>query len=171
MSPVRADYVRPLDFKHGRVDMTHGSGGRAMAQLIDELFLHAFDNAWLRQGNDAARVSMPHGRVVMATDAHVVSPLFFPGGDIGSLSVHGTINDVAMMGAAPLYLAAWEEMAKPQANPGEVTRLFDEVADKRQESQREGITQMLQFMSTLSPDQRRKFVTLMRERWGSRRSR
>ena len=106
MSAVRADYVRPIDFRHGRVDMTHGSGGRAMAQLIDELFVRAFDNAWLREGNDAARVSVPKGRVVMATDAHVVSPLFFPGGDIGSLSVHGTINDVAMMGAIPLYLAA-----------------------------------------------------------------
>jgi len=106
VSRVRADYVRPIDFKHGRVDMTHGSGGRAMAQLIDELFVRAFDNAWLRQGNDGARVPVPEGRVVMATDAHVVSPLFFPGGDIGSLSVHGTINDVAMMGAVPLYLAA-----------------------------------------------------------------
>ena len=99
-------YVRPVDFRHGRVDMTHGGGGRAMAQLIDELFLRAFDNDWLRQGNDGARVDVPAGRLVMATDSHVVSPLFFPGGDIGCLSVHGTINDVAMCGATPLYLAA-----------------------------------------------------------------
>jgi hydrogenase expression/formation protein HypE len=106
MSIVRSDYVRPVDFKHGRVDMTHGSGGRAMAQLIDELFVRSFDNEWLRQGNDGARVAMPAGRMVIATDSHVVSPLFFPGGDIGCLSVHGTINDIAMMGAAPLYLAA-----------------------------------------------------------------
>jgi hydrogenase expression/formation protein HypE len=106
MSAVRADYVRPIDFKHGRVDMTHGSGGRAMAQLVNELFLREFDNEWLRAGNDSARMAMPLGRLVMATDSHVVSPLFFPGGDIGSLAVHGTINDVAMSGAAPLYLAA-----------------------------------------------------------------
>ncbi len=106
MSTVRKDYVRPVDFKHGCVDMTHGSGGRAMAQLIEELFVNAFDNEWLRQMNDQACFTIPAGRVVMATDSHVVSPLFFPGGDIGCLSVHGTINDVAMAGARPLHLSA-----------------------------------------------------------------
>jgi hydrogenase expression/formation protein HypE len=106
MSPVRKNYIRPVDFKHGCVDMSHGGGGRAMAQLIDELFQRAFDNEWLRQGNDQAAFSVPPGRLVMATDSHVVSPLFFPGGDIGCLSVHGTINDVAMSGAVPLYMAA-----------------------------------------------------------------
>jgi hydrogenase expression/formation protein HypE len=103
---VSRDYVRPIDFKHGRVDMTHGSGGRATAQLVDELFVRAFDNEWLRALNDSAQIEMPRGRMVIATDSHVVSPLFFPGGDIGCLSVHGTINDVAMSGAVPLYLAA-----------------------------------------------------------------
>ncbi|MCC7327661.1 MAG: hydrogenase expression/formation protein HypE [Burkholderiales bacterium] len=102
----RDDTLRPVDFRNGRVDMTHGGGGRAMAQLIDELFVHAFDNEWLRQANDNAVFAVPGGRMVMATDSHVVSPLFFPGGDIGCLSVHGTINDVAMAGATPLYLAA-----------------------------------------------------------------
>ena len=106
MSAVRGDYVRPVDFKHGHVDMTHGSGGRAMAQLIEELFVRAFDNEWLRQRNDSARFAVPAGRMVIATDSHVVSPLFFPGGDIGCLSIHGTINDIAMAGAMPLYLAA-----------------------------------------------------------------
>lgn len=105
-APLKKSYVRPLDFKHGCVDMGHGAGGRAMAQLIEELFLQEFDNEWLRQGNDQAGFTVPPGRMVMATDAHVVSPLFFPGGDIGCLSVHGTINDVAMAGATPLYLAA-----------------------------------------------------------------
>lgn len=95
-----------VDFKHGRVDMSHGSGGRSMAQLVQALFVEAFDNEFLRQGNDQAAFDIPAGRLVMATDAHVISPLFFPGGDIGSLSVHGTINDVAMSGATPLYLAA-----------------------------------------------------------------
>ena len=106
MSTIRAGYVRPVDFRHGRIDMTHGSGGRATAQLVDELFVRAFDNEWLRAGNDGAQIAMPPGRMVIATDAHVVSPLFFPGGDIGCLSVHGTVNDVAMAGAMPLYLAA-----------------------------------------------------------------
>jgi len=106
MSAVKKDYVRPIDFKTGRVDMSHGAGGRAMAQLIDELFVAAFDNEWLRQLNDQACFAVPTGRMVMATDSHVVSPLFFPGGDIGCLSVHGTINDVAMSGARPLYLSA-----------------------------------------------------------------
>lgn len=79
-----------------------------MAQLIEELFAAAFDNEYLAQGNDGAvlALSSAGGRLVMATDAHVVSPLFFPGGDIGCLSVHGTVNDVAMMGARPLWLAA-----------------------------------------------------------------
>jgi len=106
MSTLRKDYIRPVDFKHGVVDMSHGGGGRAMAQLIDELFRRAFDNEWLRQANDQAAFTVPPGRMVMATDSHVVSPLFFPGGDIGCLSVHGTVNDVAMSGAVPLYLAA-----------------------------------------------------------------
>ncbi|HEX7466115.1 MAG TPA: hydrogenase expression/formation protein HypE [Usitatibacter sp.] len=106
MSAVRKDYVRPVDFKRGVVDMTHGSGGRAMAQLVEELFVAAFDNRWLDEMNDHARLAMPPGRMVIATDSHVVSPLFFPGGDIGCLSVHGTVNDVAMSGARPLYLTA-----------------------------------------------------------------
>jgi len=106
MNTTRLRHGPPLDFKGGCVDLSHGGGGRAMAQLIDELFVHAFDNEWLRQMNDQACFAVPVGRMVMATDSHVVSPLFFPGGDIGSLSVHGTINDVAMAGARPLYLAA-----------------------------------------------------------------
>ena len=106
MSKIKQNYVKPLDLKHGRVEMSHGAGGRAMAQLISELFATAFDNEYLAQGNDGAVLPPTSGKLVMSCDAHVVSPLFFAGGDIGSLSVHGTINDVAMMGARPLYLAA-----------------------------------------------------------------
>src|SRR5512141_2400938 len=106
MSTVKSNYTRALDIKHGRVDMSHGSGGRAMAQLIGELFAAAFDNEYLAQGNDGATLPHANGRLVMATDSHVVSPLFFAGGDIGCLSVHGTINDVAGVGAKPLYLSA-----------------------------------------------------------------
>lgn len=103
---VKPGYSRPLDIKNGCVDMSHGSGGRAMAQLIEDLFAAAFDNTFLAQGNDGALLPPVSGRLVIATDSHVVSPLFFAGGDIGCLSVHGTINDVAVMGAQPLYLAA-----------------------------------------------------------------
>lgn len=104
---MKKDYLRPIDFKQGRVDMNHGAGGRVAAQLIDELFARAFDNEFLRQGDDGALLDVPAGhRLVMATDGHVISPIFFPGGDIGALAVHGTVNDVAMMGARPLYLSA-----------------------------------------------------------------
>ncbi len=97
---------RKLDLAHGRVDLSHGAGGRAMAHLISEIFHAAFDNPMLRAGNDQAAFEVAAGRMVMTTDGYVVSPLFFPGGDIGSLAVHGTINDVAMAGARPLYLSA-----------------------------------------------------------------
>jgi hydrogenase expression/formation protein HypE len=98
--------LRRLDVENGVVEMAHGSGGRAMGQLLDELFLPAFDNAWLAQREDSACFEVAAGRMVMSCDGHVIAPLFFPGGDIGSLSVHGTINDVAMSGAMPRYLAA-----------------------------------------------------------------
>ncbi len=106
MSEVRAGYARQLDIKHGHVDMSHGSGGRAMAQLIEQLFAAAFDNQWLAQRNDQALLPRPEGRIVMATAGHVVSPLFFPGGYIGCLWVLGTINEVGLAGARPLWLAA-----------------------------------------------------------------
>ncbi|MDD4964135.1 MAG: hydrogenase expression/formation protein HypE [Gallionella sp.] len=108
MTAAKSVYVRPLDFKHGRVEMSHGSGGRASAQLIATLFAAAFDNDYLRQGNDGAVLPMPPAgsRLVISTDGHVVSPLFFAGGDIGSLAVNGTVNDLSMMGATPLWLSA-----------------------------------------------------------------
>ncbi|MBF0471889.1 MAG: hydrogenase expression/formation protein HypE [Gammaproteobacteria bacterium] len=95
-----------LNLESGRIDMSHGSGGRAMAQLIDELFRHHLDNRYLRQGDDHASFEVGAGRLAMSTDGHVISPLFFPGGDIGSLAIHGTVNDVAMAGAMPHYLSA-----------------------------------------------------------------
>ncbi len=94
-----------ISFKNGMVEMNHGSGGKAMHQLIEQLFLKCFDNEWLLQRRDQASLNITNPRLVMTTDGHVISPLFFPGGDIGSLAVHGTINDVAMAGATPLYLS------------------------------------------------------------------
>ncbi len=105
MNPA-ASFGRRLDLKHGRIDLTHGAGGRASAQLIAEVFAPAFHNRWLAQGNDQAILPRPAGRIAMSTDSHVVAPLFFPGGDIGTLAVNGTVNDLAVGGAVPLYLSA-----------------------------------------------------------------
>jgi hydrogenase expression/formation protein HypE len=93
---------------HGeQIVMGHGAGGRMSHQLIRKAFLPAFDNAPLQAGDDAARLEIAPGcPLSISTDAHVVWPLFFPGGDIGRLSVCGTVNDVAMLGARPLYLTA-----------------------------------------------------------------
>ena len=108
---IKPDYRRPVDIAKGRIDMNHGAGGRASAQVIEDIFLKACDNEVLRQGNDGATLPvapelLTGGKLVMSTDAHVVSPIFFPGGDLGCLAVNGTINDVAMLGARPLYLSA-----------------------------------------------------------------
>jgi hydrogenase expression/formation protein HypE len=131
---MKPRYVRPIDWKNGRVDMNHGAGGRASAQLISELFAAAFDNEYLAQGNDGASLPLPAaGRLVMATDAHVVSPIFFPGGDLGGLAVHGTVNDVAMMGATPLYLSA--SFILEEGYPlAELKRLVDSMAAAAREA-------------------------------------
>ena len=90
-----------------QIVMGHGAGGRMSHQLIQKAFLSAFDNPALRAGDDAARLESGfHESLAISTDCHVVFPLFFPGGDIGRLAVCGTVNDVAMLGATPLYLTA-----------------------------------------------------------------
>ncbi|WFU51989.1 hydrogenase expression/formation protein HypE [Sinorhizobium terangae] len=106
MNMMMEAHSRNLDVANGRVDLSHGAGGRAMGELIEGIFHKAFDNIWLRAGNDQSAFTVPGGRMVMSTDGYVVSPLFFPGGNIGSLAVHGTINDIAMAAARPLYLSA-----------------------------------------------------------------
>jgi hydrogenase expression/formation protein HypE len=88
-----------------RVLLGHGSGGKLSAQLVERVFLPAFGNETLNQLNDQATFSIDGVRLAMTTDSFVVKPLFFPGGDIGSLAVHGTVNDLAMGGAQPLYLS------------------------------------------------------------------
>lgn len=88
-----------------RVQLGHGSGGKMSAALLKERFLPLLDNPVLRQLGDAGVVEVPGGTIAMSTDTFVVSPLIFPGGNIGSLAVHGTLNDLAMMGARPLYLS------------------------------------------------------------------
>lgn len=89
-----------------RVQLGHGSGGRQSAALVRDRFLTRFSNDILDKLTDAAVVVVPDAQIAVSTDTFVVHPLEFPGGNIGSLSVHGTLNDVAMMGARPLYLTA-----------------------------------------------------------------
>jgi hydrogenase expression/formation protein HypE len=99
--------VCPVPLAHKeQIVMGHGSGGKMSADLIAKTFLPAFDNPLLRSGDDGAVINILNGRIAISTDSHVVAPLFFAGGDIGHLSVCGTVNDVAMMGAQPLYLTA-----------------------------------------------------------------
>lgn len=83
----------------------HGSGGRLSHQLLDELILPALNGDSPAAQNDAAILNLPPGRVAYTTDSFVVDPVFFPGGSIGSLAVHGTVNDLAMMGATPCFLS------------------------------------------------------------------
>lgn len=83
----------------------HGSGGRLSHQLLDQLIIPALNGEQESGRNDAALLDLPHGRLAYTTDSFVVDPIFFPGGNIGSLAVHGTVNDLAMMGARPLFLS------------------------------------------------------------------
>jgi hydrogenase expression/formation protein HypE len=109
----------------------HGSGGKLSAQLIREMFLPAFDNPLLNRLDDQAVLEAGSARIAFTTDSFVVTPLFFPGGDIGKLAVHGTINDLAMSGAVPLALSAafiieegfpMEELARIVASMAEAAR-------------------------------------------------
>ncbi|GAB60838.1 MAG: hydrogenase expression/formation protein HypE [Candidatus Jettenia sp.] len=89
-----------------RILLSHGSGGKLGYQLIHEIFLKAFYNEFLSPLNDQAIFNLPTSRLAFTTDSYVVNPIFFPGGDIGKLSVCGTVNDLAVGGAEPLYLSA-----------------------------------------------------------------
>src|SRR5215467_5250218 len=92
--------------KKDTVVLGHGSGGRLSAELMRSIFLPAFRNPALARMDDQAIVTVNGTRLAFTTDSFVVKPLFFPGGDIGSLAVHGTVNDLAMGGAQPLFLSA-----------------------------------------------------------------
>ncbi len=92
--------------KDERIRLGHGSGGKLTHELIDNLFVKHFSNPELDRQTDAALLEIPEGRLAFTTDAFVVDPIFFPGGDIGKLAVCGTVNDVAVSGATPLYLSA-----------------------------------------------------------------
>ena len=92
--------------KHDKILLGHGSGGRLSHDLIRELFVSSFSNDVLRQQTDSALVEVEPGLISFTTDSFVVDPIFFPGGDIGKLAVCGTVNDLSVSGAKPLYLSA-----------------------------------------------------------------
>jgi hydrogenase expression/formation protein HypE len=110
MNDERADLMAgstcpaPLSYMD-HIVMAHGGGGRLMHELLEQVFRPAFDNPLLADRHDGARFDVDGKRLAFTTDSYVVRPLFFPGGDIGSLAVYGTVNDLAMCGARPLYLS------------------------------------------------------------------
>ena len=97
--------VPPITSTDEKILLAHGSGGRLSHKLIDEVFLRDFDNPILAEKDDGAIVEIGGEKLAFTTDSYVVKPIFFPGGDIGKLSVWGTVNDLAVMGAEPLYIS------------------------------------------------------------------
>jgi len=93
-------------FNHKQIVLGHGSGGKLTSELIQKVFVPAFNNDYLSRLDDQAVLQLNGSRVAFTTDAFVVTPIFFPGGDIGRLAINGTVNDLAMSGAKPLYIAA-----------------------------------------------------------------
>ncbi len=93
-------------FDHPQIVLGHGSGGKLSAELIEKVFIRRFANSTLELRNDSALLEIDGTRLAFTTDSFVVTPIFFPGGNIGSLAVNGTVNDLAMAGAKPLYLSA-----------------------------------------------------------------
>ena len=91
--------------KEGVISLDHGSGGRASHELVRSVFLPQFKNVLLDSLEDSTVFEIGRHKLAFSTDSYTVDPIFFPGGDIGCLAVHGTVNDVAMRGAQPLYLS------------------------------------------------------------------
>lgn len=91
--------------QYPQVLLAHGGGGKLMHQLIEKMFLPTFDNSTINLRHDAANINLSTNKIAFTTDSYIVKPLFFPGGNIGQLAVNGTVNDLAMSGAKPLYLS------------------------------------------------------------------
>ena len=107
MNPPDFSTACPLPLaQYPHVLMAHGGGGKLMHRLLEDVFGQAFSNPILDTRHDSAQFTVPPGKLALTTDSYVVRPIFFPGGDIGSLAVHGTVNDLAMSGARPLYLTS-----------------------------------------------------------------
>ncbi len=105
--PNADGFACPLPIsRYDTIQLSHGAGGRLSLELIDNLFIKLFDNPALRQQDDQALLTISGQKLSFTTDSFVVDPIFFPGGDIGDLAVNGTVNDICMNGARPLYLSA-----------------------------------------------------------------
>ena len=120
---------------HTHVQLAHGGGGTLMHQLIEQIFLPAFDNSALAARHDGARVELGGARLAFTTDSYVVRPMFFPGGDIGELAVNGTVNDLAMCGARPMVLSAGFILEEGL----EIDRLRRVAASMRRAADRAGV--------------------------------
>jgi hydrogenase expression/formation protein HypE len=116
-----------------RILLAHGSGGSLMRRLIEEVFVARFGDDALLRMDDAASLEVPAGRIAMSTDTYVVTPLFFPGGDIGRLAVAGTVNDVATAGATPLFLSVGFVLEEGLAI-ADLRRILDSMAECAQEA-------------------------------------
>lgn len=137
MSVDIAAWTCPLPLRdYPAIVMGHGGGGTLSAELVEHIFKPAFSNAALDRMSDSAVVHVPAGRLAYSTDSFVVRPLFFPGGSIGAIAVHGTVNDLAMSGATPLHLSAGFilEEGFPMAALGQI------VADMAAAARAAGVT-------------------------------
>ncbi len=127
------DLVCPIPIQeYPQVLLAHGGGGSLMQQLIQKMFLPSFNNPALEMLGDGALLDRPDGQLAFTTDSYVVHPLFFPGGDIGSMAVNGTVNDLAMCGARPMYLSAGFilEEGLPMETLWRVVRSMADAANK-----------------------------------------
>ncbi len=117
---------------HSTIQLSHGAGGKLSADLINKIFLPRFTNEILDRMEDQAVVDLPEGKLAFTTDSFVVDPIFFPGGNIGELAVYGTVNDIAMSGAKPLYLSAAFIMEEgfPIEDLHRITLSMEEAANK-----------------------------------------
>ena len=115
------------------ITLDHGSGGETSHELVDEIFVSRLDNEFLRKLDDSAVLEFSGQTLAMTTDSYVVDPIFFPGGNIGSLAVHGTINDLAMQGAHPLYLTLGL-MLEEGLPMQDLKKIIDSVAEASQEA-------------------------------------
>lgn len=101
-----AAHITGIEIMNDEILLGHGSGGKLTHDLIDKVFIKYFNNPFLIKKNDSAVLKIDNSRIAFTTDSYVVNPIFFPGGDIGKLAVCGTVNDLAVAGAKPLYLSA-----------------------------------------------------------------
>mgnify|MGYP001606512077 FL=1 len=125
------DFTCPLpisDYK--TIILAHGSGGGLTYDLINKLFLPRFQNPMLAVGHDGSVFQIGEAKLAFTTDSFVVTPIFFPGGDIGKLAVNGTVNDIAMCGAKPLYLSCGFilEEGLPMADVWRIVLSMEEAA-------------------------------------------